>query len=173
MTVDEFAEDIIAAVRYIIALNPTTPAPVLIGHSAGGGLSQYTVANSPPNTFSGVILLAPFPSTGGSPVYRAWLGFDWMAMPRFFWQGGDNMSPLSSPALVKRAFFSDAYKDEDVQRFFEQMNSEESVGWPATMMGKFADSEEVCLPSLLVMHFVNKYFDGVGQSERGWKGSYY
>ncbi|KAL0070146.1 hypothetical protein AAF712_002636 [Marasmius tenuissimus] len=143
MPVGDFAQDILSAVRYISSLHPNTPAPVLIGHSAGGGLSQYTVADAPPNTFSGVILLAPFPSTGGFPVYQAWLGSDWMFMPRFFWQGADSMSPLSSPGLVKRVFFSDAYKDEDAQRFFEQMNSEESAGWPGSMMGKFADSEEV------------------------------
>ncbi|KAL0577471.1 hypothetical protein V5O48_004541 [Marasmius crinis-equi] len=143
ITTAELAQDILSAIKHIKAIHPTSPAPVLIGHSAGGGQSQFTVETSPPNTFSGLILLTPFPCTGGLPVYFSWLSFDWLFFPRFFWQGADSMSPLSSPALVKRAFFSDAYKDEDVEEFFKQMNSEESAGWPGSMMGKFADSEAI------------------------------
>ncbi|KAK7033571.1 hypothetical protein VNI00_012795 [Paramarasmius palmivorus] len=135
----DYTKDIEALLAHIASSYPESPAPVLIGHSAGGGLSQYAVSTLKPNTFSGLILLAPYPNTGGAPVYLEWIKFDPFFFPRFLWHGCDNMSPLSSPALVKRAFFSDGYDEEELKEFFNQMNSEESPGWPKTMTNKFTE----------------------------------
>ncbi|KAF9266208.1 hypothetical protein L218DRAFT_101237 [Marasmius fiardii PR-910] len=143
MSCHDLVRDVETAVKYIVSTHPAYPSPVLIGHSAGGGQVQVTVEALPPNTFSGLILLAPFPPTGGLSVYLGWLKFDWMLLPRFFWQGSDNMSPLSSPPLVKRAFFSDTYKEEDLHEFFKHMNPEESAGWASSMLNKFTNSEMV------------------------------
>ncbi|KAG7097437.1 hypothetical protein E1B28_004781 [Marasmius oreades] len=155
MTCFDLVHDIDSAAKYIVSAHPASPAPVLTGHSAGGGESQLTVATLPPNTFSGVILLAPFPPTGGLSVYREWLSFDWLLFPRFFWQGADNMSPLSTPALLKRAFFSDTYKEEDLDDFFKQMSSEESAGWAESMTMKFTDSEMVKANVLDRVHIIS------------------
>ncbi|THU87388.1 hypothetical protein K435DRAFT_681773, partial [Dendrothele bispora CBS 962.96] len=136
--------------------------PVLIGHSAGGGLSQYYLSSTTVPTSSShttpqaLILLAPFPPSGGAPTFRNWALFDpWFSF-RFIWDGCDPMSPLSSPSLVKRAFFGDSKRlfktsvkdesdddDESVEEFFEQMNPEENGAWPASMMFSFADPAKV------------------------------
>ncbi|KAI3595149.1 alpha beta hydrolase fold protein [Moniliophthora roreri] len=159
LTNADFCKDIASVVVYITESHPTSPAPVLIGHSAGGGLSQYTVSTLKPNTFSGVILLAPYPNTGGAPVYLEWIKFDPLFFPRFFWHGCDNMSPLSSPALVKRAFFSDGYDEGELKDFFNQMNPEETPGWPATMTNKFTDHEPVKMNAGGRVHIISASHD--------------
>ncbi|THU87377.1 alpha/beta-hydrolase [Dendrothele bispora CBS 962.96] len=169
LTKASFADDLDTALTAITNLiNPNANAkpsnrPVLIGHSAGGGLSQYYLSSTTVPTSShtpqALILLAPFPPSGGAPTFRNWALFDpWFSF-RFIWDGCDPMSPLSSPNLVKRAFFGDSKRllrtsvknsgkpekedDESVEEFFEQMNPEENGAWPASMMFSFADPAKV------------------------------
>jgi pimeloyl-ACP methyl ester carboxylesterase len=144
MMATDFVRDLEGALDYISALHPDQPAPILIGHSAGGGLSQAMLANTQREApTSGVILVAGFPPTGGWPVYVNWLFADpWFGV-RMLRQGGDPKSPLSSPALVQKVFFGPKMKQEDLLEFYEYMNPEESVGWPISMMFPFIDVEKV------------------------------
>jgi pimeloyl-ACP methyl ester carboxylesterase len=144
MKATDFVRDLEEALDYISTLQPDQPRPILIGHSAGGGLSQVMLANTQKETLtSGVILVAAFPPTGGWTVYVNWLFVDpWFGV-RMLLQGGDPKSSLSSPALVQKIFFGPKMKQEDLLAFYEYMNPEESVGWPISMMFPFVDVEKV------------------------------
>lgn len=144
MTVTDFTRELEEALDYISMLHPDQPRPILVGHSAGGGLSQATLANTQKEILtSGVILVAAFPPTGGWSVYVNWFLADpWFGL-RMILHGGDPKSPLSSPALVQKIFFGPKMKGEDLLEFFEDMNPEESVGWPNSMMFPFVDVEKV------------------------------
>jgi alpha-beta hydrolase superfamily lysophospholipase len=156
-----FAEDLETALVSISGFLDTSnlysskhPRPILVAHSAGGGLSQYYCSSSSFNPeLSALILIAPFPSSGGAPVFRNWAIFDpWFSL-RFMWDGCDPMSPLGRPDLVKTAFFhdnkpltrreTDTKDEESVEEFFEQMNPEENGAWPASMMFGFANVDKV------------------------------
>lgn len=52
-------------------------------------------------------------------------------------------SPLSHPALTRRAFFSDAVSDSYVVQFQKHMNAYESFLWPLGMMAPFANATSV------------------------------
>lgn len=58
-----FAEDIGVAVAHIISSHPQSPPPVLVGHSGGGGLSQYAL-HAGLFSVSALVLVAPVPSSG-------------------------------------------------------------------------------------------------------------
>ncbi|KAF5361318.1 hypothetical protein D9758_010286 [Tetrapyrgos nigripes] len=157
-----FAEDLhtaLVAISHYLNASPDStserPHPVLIGHSAGGGLSQYYCSSPSFNPrLSALILIAPFPPSGGAPTFRNWVAFDrWFSL-RFIWEGCDPMSAFGRPDLVKRAFFHDRKPltrddvhgekgEESVQEFFEQMNPEENGAWSMSMMFKFADVARV------------------------------
>ncbi|KAK7450648.1 hypothetical protein VKT23_012958 [Stygiomarasmius scandens] len=162
LTKASFAEDLdtaLAAIHELLVSNTQSISqtrPVLIAHSAGGGIAQYylTIVASASYTPQALVLVAPFPPFGGYPVYSNWNSFDpWFAL-RFIWDGCDPMSPLSTPELVKRAFFADSKAltrsvisgnalEDSVEEFFEQMNPEENGAWPASMMFRFADPAKV------------------------------
>ena len=68
-----FARDVLAVLSYIDTCKGDSLPPVLIGHSAGGGLSQYTIdihgsALREQNQINGVIGISPFPPQGGLAV---------------------------------------------------------------------------------------------------------
>ena len=144
MAVTDIARDVESTLDYISSLHPDAPRPVLVGHSAGGGLSQYTLANTKQETLtSGVILIAAFPPSGGWRVYLNWFVADpWFAL-RIIHQGGDPKAPLSSPALVQKIFFGPQMRRDDLLKFYEDMNPEESIAWPSSMMFPFVDVKKV------------------------------
>lgn len=98
----DFARDLEGTLDYISSLHPDAPRPVLVGHSAGGGLSQYTLSNTQQETLtSGVILVDAFPPTGGWRVYLNWALNDPLFGLRMILHGGDPKSPLSSKSSSK------------------------------------------------------------------------
>jgi pimeloyl-ACP methyl ester carboxylesterase len=150
MSASDFAPDLTSTIAYIRTLHPTSPLPILVGHSAGGGLSQYILSSnnttdSQDNALtSGVVLVDAFPPTGGWSVYLNWALQDPLfAIRMLFKHGGDPKSPLSSPPLVRRIFFGPHITSPSLQTFFEDMNHEESIGWPESMMFPFVDVEKV------------------------------
>ncbi|KAG8815358.1 hypothetical protein FRC17_000739 [Serendipita sp. 399] len=162
MTVSDYAPDLEQTINYIHTQHSELPKPVVLGHSAGGGLAQYILANrhtpiSPPPSssnnhnshnseplVSGAIFMAAFPPFGGWTVYMNWFRFDPTLGFRAILCGGDPKAALSSLSLVRNAFFGPRMREEELERFYAGMNPEESVGWPQTMMLRFIrDVEKV------------------------------
>lgn len=110
---------------------------------------------------SGVICVASILPMGEWRVYLNWFMHDPLFAFRIIWQGGDPKAPLSSPALVKSTFFgpkmdhqigsfwstpssgSSGSSVPALMEFYEEMNPEESMGWPSSMMHPFIDVEKV------------------------------
>jgi pimeloyl-ACP methyl ester carboxylesterase len=144
MTATDFARDVEGTQDYISTLHSDQSRPTLAGHSAGGGLAQVTPDQSQKEILtSGVILVAAIPPTGGFPVVINWLLADPCYVVRMILQGGDPKSPLSTPALVRKIFFGPNMKQEDLLAFFDDMNPEESIGWPSSMVFPFVNVEKV------------------------------
>jgi hypothetical protein len=100
-------------------------------------LSQWTIQNTNVR-ISGLICIGAIPPRGMFWVYKNWLVADLGLLPRVLWHGGDTMSPLSSPQLVRRVFFGPQFPEERLNAFFEyNLNHEESSTWPLQMMGRF------------------------------------
>ena len=133
----QFGAELKASLDYVQTLDPSAPPPVVVGHSGGGGLSQWTIQNTDARV-SGLICIGAIPPFGQFRVNKNWFAIDLWLMPRILWHGGDMKSPLSSPQLVRRAFFSPQLPEERLKEFFEcNLNHEESLTWPMQMMGRF------------------------------------
>ncbi|TFK38943.1 Alpha/Beta hydrolase protein [Crucibulum laeve] len=152
-----FAQDVLSALDYISSQRPAA-SPLLVGHSAGGGLSQYIVHKyglelKAESKLSGLVLVSPFPPTGGIPVYLNWLRLDPFLFIRMFLRLGDPSTVLDTPKRVSRAFFGREYTslhsstrsepDTVPDGFMGQMNKEESIVWPSGMMLPFVDTRRV------------------------------
>lgn len=73
-------------------------------------------------------------------VYINWWLLDpWFSL-RLLFHGWHPNSPLSYPALTRRAFFSDAVSDSYVTQFQKHINAYESFLWPLGMMLPFANA---------------------------------
>ena len=76
-------------------------------------------------------------------VYINWWLLDpWFSL-RLLFHGWHPNSPLSHPALTRRAFFSDAVSDSYVVQFQKHINAYESFLWPLGMMVPFANAASV------------------------------
>lgn len=116
---------------------------VLVGHSAGGGLSQYFLGQGL-GQVGGLVLMAPFPNFGGLGVYWNWARLDpWFGLRMFLRDLGHPRSPLSSLTLVHRAFFSAEFPQEQVAAFVPDMPEYESLLWPMGMMLPFVRARDV------------------------------
>ncbi|KAF5378583.1 hypothetical protein D9615_007102 [Tricholomella constricta] len=116
---------------------------VLIGHSAGGGLSQYFLSQGL-GQVGGLVLMASFTNFGGLGVYWNWAKLDpWFGIRMYFRDLGHPRSPLSSTTLVHRAFFSPAFPTADVKEFEPYLSEYESLIWPLGMMLPFVNVRNV------------------------------
>ena len=76
-------------------------------------------------------------------VYLNWAKLDpWFTLRMLFHLWHPN-SPLSHPALTRRAFFGSAFPDDRVLPFQRQLCRYESFWWPLTMMRPFATANAV------------------------------
>ncbi|KAI5926009.1 Alpha/Beta hydrolase protein [Camillea tinctor] len=120
---------------------------VLVGHSSGGGLSQFILSEGDVQV-KGLALLGAVPGNGSFHVYRNWVGFDpWFAV-RMFFHGWHSHSPLSHPYLLRRVFFSQDYAEDKLLEFQSRMNRYESLLWPFGMMLPFVNGKKL-LQSIL------------------------
>ncbi|KAK0106284.1 hypothetical protein ONS96_003924 [Cadophora gregata f. sp. sojae] len=112
---------------------------VLVGHSAGGGLTQFVLSEGLVRV-GGYVCLAGFPGFGGWRCYWNWFKMDPWFVPRYYirdlWHP---RSPLSSTTLVHQAFFSPSYPMSGVRKFETLMPEYESMLWPLQMMTRFVD----------------------------------
>ena len=132
----QFGAVLKASLDFVQTLDAAAPPPVVVAHSAGGGLSQWTIENTDVRV-SALICIGAIPPFGLLRVYKNWLATDLYLYPRLLWHGGDMKSPLSTPQLVRRVFFSQQFPEGRLEEFFRNMNQEESVTWPMNMVGRF------------------------------------
>ncbi|RDL37681.1 Uncharacterized protein BP5553_05114 [Venustampulla echinocandica] len=158
----DFAQDLGHALTWVSGVetglrggNFSSEDLVLIGHSAGGGLSQYFLSQGM-GEVGALVICAGFPNFGGLGVYWNWFKNDPWFAPRYyirdFWH---SRSPLSSTTLVHRAFFSPEFPREEVKKWELYIPEYESMLWPLGMM----------LPFVNVWNVV-KNITGWGKSKR-------
>ena len=142
-TLDNFADDVVCAIDYI--KENDGQAPVLVGHSFGGGVLQYLLASRGIRV-PGLVLLASAPlSGGGTEIMENWAaaeapdGYDWPWSRRY---------RLDTVAYAKSAFFSPDCPEDVVKQWLkeshppcESTTAESSVLWPFGMA--FGTAEDV------------------------------
>ena len=147
MGLRDLSYDLQSALNDIFLDDITAPEPVLVAHSAGGGLAQYALANSNPDDeplVSGLILLGSVPPSGIYRILVGWMRLDPWYIPRALWSIGDLRSPLSTPLLVQRAFFGADTPRWAIQEFFDfHMNHEETVSWMRDMVFRYVEPRNV------------------------------
>ncbi|TID25750.1 alpha beta hydrolase fold protein [Venturia nashicola] len=142
-----FAEDLARGLAFV--QKETGMEVVLVGHSSGGGLVQVCldrgrVGGVGVGKVKGVVLAGSVPGFGSLGVTRNWLSLDKWFVPRLFLKHfGHPMSPLSSTALVKQAFFSASFPLSSVSQFETLMPSYESLLWPLNTFFQFTNFQNV------------------------------
>ncbi|KAI0469206.1 Alpha/Beta hydrolase protein [Xylaria cf. heliscus] len=136
----ELADDFVAGIRTVQEWEGTKV--VLVGHSSGGGLSQFILSEGDVKV-KGLALLGAIPGTGSLSVYVNWWRVDpWFTL-RVMLHGWHPNSPLSHPSLVKRIFFSKDYDEGKLAEFQSRLCRYESFLWPLGMMSRFVDAKNV------------------------------
>eukprot|EP00884_Botryococcus_braunii_P006744 jgi/Botrbrau1/16070/Bobra.7_2s0041.1 len=100
--------------------------PVLVGHSAGGGMVQAYLNQQDVKAVAGTALLCPFPPTWGCRVVLNWLRVrtipfllgSFLSQP---WR------PIATPQLFKEVFLNPSQANEEVQEIWEQATKLESI----------------------------------------------
>ena len=137
-SLDDIASDLKTCVDYVESQRSgkdNSSNIVFVSHSAGGGLTQYALANDLV-TCRALCLLDAVPHFGMLPVYANWAKSDpWFPLRSFFHMHPS--SPLSTPSLVHGRFFGSQYPISSVPEFMKWMPFYESMGWPTGQMGSF------------------------------------
>ncbi|KAI3340532.1 Alpha/Beta hydrolase protein [Ustulina deusta] len=136
----ELANDFVAGIRAVQEWEGREV--VLVGHSSGGGLSQFILSEGDVRV-KGLALLGAIPGSGSLPVYMNWWRLDPWFTIRMMLHGWHSNSPLSHPFLMKRVFFSDGYPEDKLAEFQSHMSSYESFLWPIGMIFRFVDPKKV------------------------------
>lgn len=145
-TARALASDLVAGFRHVQEMQKKTHGNrdvVLVAHSNGGGLAQIALDAGDINPVA-LALIAATPVFGSISVNQNWSSLDKWFMPRMYFRHlGNPMSPLSSTALVKQAFFSSAFPIEKTEAFRRNMPTYESFLWPLNLMFRIADPRKV------------------------------
>jgi len=129
--------------------------PVLIGHSAGGGIIQK-FAEIHPDMLSGLITIAAFPPFGGFWGFLNW--FSWMPFTFLCGLLFNNRLPLSTPTFYKLMMFSPEVDDSLVQIYYQQLEPNESSKLPQDLVGRFVDTKRIKVPVLVIGGAQDKIF---------------
>ncbi|KPM34698.1 hypothetical protein AK830_g11872 [Neonectria ditissima] len=134
------AGDLVAGIEWVQAREGSEV--VLVGHSSGGGLSQAILSEGRVNV-KGLALLGAVPAYGSLGVYVNWIKLDPWFTIRLILHGWHSNSPLSHPALTRRAFFGESFPLSAMGPFQSRLNRYESYGWPFSMMRAFASAGSI------------------------------
>ncbi|KAM7204778.1 putative Abhydrolase domain containing protein [Rhypophila sp. PSN 637] len=135
------ADDLLSGIRFVQEREDGREV-VLVGHSSGGGLSQFVLSEGNVKV-NGLVLAGAVPGFGSLGVYINWFKLDpWFTL-RMVFHGWHPNSPLSHPKLVRRVFFSDEQTDEYIENFHKLGSPYESFLWPLGMGYKFVDPARV------------------------------
>jgi pimeloyl-ACP methyl ester carboxylesterase len=164
-SLSDLASDLAIAVEHITKLEGR--APIVLGHSSGGGLIQYALANRLFNQkIPGFVLLDAVPNFGNMAIYSNWARHDPWFILRMLLHCNHVASPLSSKQLVRGAFFGSDFARRDnsegmamTQDFMNIMAPYESLMWPLQMMKGFwawlTGGKEKWLDTKEVLHGVD------------------
>ncbi|KAK0626383.1 Alpha/Beta hydrolase protein [Immersiella caudata] len=135
------ADDVLAGLRWAMEREGGREV-VLVGHSSGGGLSQFILSEREVRV-KGYVLMGAVPGYGSLGVYMNWFRLDpWFTFRMIFHLWHPN-SPLSHPALTRRVFFSEELDGEYVERFQEKASPYESFLWIMGMRKTFVNPQTV------------------------------
>lgn len=134
-SLDDVTGDLATCVNHSQELN-ADQSTAIVAHSAGGGLAQYALAKGLIRARA-LCLVDAVPHFGMADLYWNWFKHDpWFPL-RSLLHLGHPSSPLSTPALVQRAFFGSRFNSRDVPGFMQWMPNYESMGWPIGQFGSF------------------------------------
>ncbi|KAK4122776.1 alpha/beta-hydrolase [Parathielavia appendiculata] len=140
-TLRNLADDVLAAHRWVVEREGGKEV-VLVGHSSGGGLSQFLLDKKDLKV-KGLVLTGAIPGFGSDRVYDNWRKMDpWFTIRMIFHLWHPN-SPLSHPAFTRRAFFSQEQTDAYVEAFHEKISRYESFLWPLAMTKPFVNPQNI------------------------------
>ncbi|KAL2127436.1 hypothetical protein VTI74DRAFT_10747 [Chaetomium olivicolor] len=135
------ADDVLAGLRWAQEREGGKEV-VLVGHSSGGGLSQYILSEKAVRV-KGLALVGAVPGFGSTGVYMSWMALDpWFIFRMIFHLWHPN-SPLAHPVLTRQAFFSNDQTDAYVEAFQARMNPYESFLWALGMSRPFVDAQNI------------------------------
>jgi pimeloyl-ACP methyl ester carboxylesterase len=136
---DAIASDLKACYDFVASQHQSKDGDsniVFVSHSAGGGLTQYALANNLVHCRA-LCLLGAVPHFGMLPVYWNWACSDPWFLLRSLFHFQHPSSPLSTPRLVYGRFFGSQFPMSSVPEFMSWMPYYESMGWPMGQMGGF------------------------------------
>lgn len=135
------AQDIAAALAHVRAAHPS-PAPILGGHSLGGGLAQYMLGAGMTEV-AGLLLLVAAPRVNGVEVLKNWQKQD-PDMQGRSWRGWFHpRTILQEVELVHAAFFCKECPREVVEEFEKTIPEFESTATGLSILGSFATVDGV------------------------------
>jgi hypothetical protein len=153
---DDFAGDVANVATEMVLRD--LPAPVLIGHSLGGGIIERHIDQRTLNMPAGV-LLAPFPRGDGwrLATNAAIKTFGFSRMARILFTH-DTSLMYESPEVARRAFFAADTPEEVTRAYWERLQPE---SWMSGDVGRFAGSAPLAnsdIPLLFVSGAEDKVF---------------
>ncbi|KAI8907262.1 Alpha/Beta hydrolase protein [Gorgonomyces haynaldii] len=115
--------------------------PIIIGHSAGTGVTQKYLDLFQPKCPLAV-LVCPFPGSGGMQIMINWASTRFL--PLFIGMLLLNpYLPLSNPDLAKEVFLTKEFPDDQAQVFHQKLEKSESVLAPMSMTSRYVNLERV------------------------------
>ncbi|KAK3941695.1 Alpha/Beta hydrolase protein [Diplogelasinospora grovesii] len=136
------ADDVVAGIRWVQEREEGREEVVLVGHSSGGGLSQFILSEQDVKV-KGLALVGAVPGFGSVRVYWNWFCVDPLFTVRMILHGHHPNSPLSHPALTRQAFFSNQVTGSFVEGFQRRICAYESLMWPLGMGRPFVDPQKL------------------------------
>jgi pimeloyl-ACP methyl ester carboxylesterase len=133
-SLDDLASDLAACVWQVVHWEDQEP--IVVAHSSGGGLAQFSLSNGLFKARA-LMLVGAVPHWGNMDVYWNWFRRidPWFSIRMIFHLYHPN-SPLSSPKLVHNAFFGPEYPLSKVPEFMRWMSNYEAMWWPFGMAGQ-------------------------------------
>ncbi|KAL2157744.1 hypothetical protein VTH06DRAFT_5012 [Thermothelomyces fergusii] len=143
-TMRMLADDVLAGLRWVQREHEGGRGreAVLVGHSSGGGLCQLLLSEKLV-TARGLVLVASLPGFEPGRVSESWRMLDPWFVPRMILHLWHPNSPLSHPALTRRAFFSREQTDPYLEAFQDKMCAYESLASTVGMMKSFVNQRTV------------------------------
>ncbi|RYP70560.1 hypothetical protein DL771_005379 [Monosporascus sp. 5C6A] len=140
VTKRDLGDDLIAGIKAV--RDREGSEVVLVGHSGGGGLSQFLLHEGDIKV-KGLALLSAIPGNGSWQVFFNWARFDPWFTIRTLFHGWHSNSPLSHPFLTRQAFFSKDYPEVELLEFQRHLSRYESIRWPLGMTRPFVDAKKL------------------------------
>jgi pimeloyl-ACP methyl ester carboxylesterase len=129
-TLNSWARDTQSALNHIVANHPENPAPVLVGHSLGGGALQFMLAHrllrigdeSANGQIPGLILLGSVPIYGGGPEIIG--NIKEVEAPNGYPHIWSDRGLVSTPKQVRQLFFTDYAEEDTIHEWMDSCKTE-------------------------------------------------